>query len=62
MGEKKKKKNKPSSKKWSKYEIDGDKIKYKAKFCPRCGSGIFLAKHKDRLYCGRCQYTEFINK
>lgn len=30
------------------------------KTCPRCGDGTFLAKHKDRLYCGKCRYTEFL--
>ncbi|MEM4318376.1 MAG: 30S ribosomal protein S27ae [Candidatus Pacearchaeota archaeon] len=52
---KKKKKNKTPSKRWEYY---GEKNK--ARFCPRCGPGIFLAKHKDRLYCGKCHYTEFI--
>ena len=51
-------KNKPTSKKYSKYEADGKK----AKVCPRCGPGIFLATHKDRLYCGKCHYTEFTAK
>ncbi|KII66211.1 Ubiquitin-40S ribosomal protein S27a [Thelohanellus kitauei] len=22
--------------------------------CPKCGPGVFLANHHDRLYCGRC--------
>ncbi|CAD5232678.1 unnamed protein product [Bursaphelenchus xylophilus] len=22
-----------------------------------CGGGVFMAKHKDRLYCGRCHQT-----
>lgn len=57
---KKAKKNKPSSKRWKKYRIEGDSLERLLKFCPRCGSGIFLAKHKDRLYCGKCHYTEFI--
>lgn len=57
---KKKKKNKASSKRWNKYKIEGDKIVYTHRFCPRCGPGIFLSKHKDRFYCGKCQYTEFI--
>ena len=54
-------KNKPTSKKWEKYKIEGDKI-VREKICPRCGPGIFLAKNKDRLFCGRCKYTEFISK
>ena len=41
------------------YEIKGEKIVRKRKFCPRCGEGIFLAEHKDRRTCGKCGYTEF---
>jgi len=41
------------------YEIKGDKIIRKRKFCPRCGEGVFLAEHKDRRTCGKCGYTEF---
>ena len=51
-------KNKPTSKKYAKYSIEGEKAK-KEKICPRCGPGIFLAVHKDRLHCGKCKYTEF---
>jgi len=58
---KKSHKNKPSSQRWKKYIIEGDKIK-KEKFCPRCGPGVFLMKGKNRLYCGRCHYTEFLSK
>ncbi len=32
---------------------------YKAgKSCPKCGSGIRLADHKDRRSCGKCGYFE----
>lgn len=32
---------------------------YKAgKYCPKCGTGIKLAEHKDRLSCGKCGYME----
>ena len=55
-------KNKPTSKKYSKYTVEGDKIVSKEKTCPRCGPGVFLMKAKDRLYCGRCHYTEFLGK
>lgn len=54
-------KNKPTSKKYSKYKIEGDKI-IRAKMCPRCGPGIFLAIAKDRAFCGKCKYTEFNKK
>jgi len=33
--------------------------KAKAKFCPKCGAGVFMAEHKDRFTCGKCKYTEF---
>ncbi len=54
-------KNKPTSKKYTKYKIDGEIIK-KEKNCPRCGPGIFLMIAKDRIYCGKCHYAEFNGK
>jgi len=57
---KKKTKNKPSSKKYSKYKLAGDKIT-RDKSCPRCGPGIFLSRSPSRDYCGRCHYTEFLS-
>lgn len=50
--------NKPTGKKYKHYTIEGGKIK-RAKYCPRCGMGVFLANHKGRWYCGKCRYTEF---
>lgn len=58
---KKKHTNKPTSKKYTKYKIEGDKVT-RAKTCPRCGPGIFLSVGKGRSYCGRCHYTEFDKK
>ncbi|MBD3261194.1 MAG: 30S ribosomal protein S27ae [Candidatus Altiarchaeales archaeon] len=43
--------------KWELYE-SGDKLTRKRKNCPKCGDGVFLAEHKDRLSCGFCGYTE----
>jgi len=54
-------KNKPSSKRWKKYKIEGDKIT-REKTCPRCGAGIFLMKANNRLYCGKCHLTEFVSE
>lgn len=59
---KKKKKDKPSSKKYKMYEVSGSELKRKNKSCPKCGTGVFLAQHKDRLTCGKCSYTEFTKK
>ena len=36
-----------------------EKGERKNKFCPKCGAGVFLAKHKDRQVCGQCGYAEF---
>lgn len=60
-GGKKPHKNKPTSKKYEHYKLSGQKAE-RDKVCVKCGPGIFLAKHKDRLYCGRCHYTEFSQK
>lgn len=54
-------KNKPTSKKYSKYKIEGSKI-VRSPHCPRCGPGVFLMDTKDRLYCGKCHYSEFKSK
>ena len=54
-------KNKKTSKKYAKYKIEGDKV-IRGKNCPRCGLGIFLMEANDRLYCGKCHYTEFRKK
>jgi small subunit ribosomal protein S27Ae len=54
-------KNKPTSKKYSKYKIEGDVVK-REKVCPRCGPGVFLMQAKDRVYCGKCHYSEFTGK
>ncbi|MGM0405889.1 MAG: 30S ribosomal protein S27ae [Thermoplasmatota archaeon] len=44
------------------YEVDGDELKRKRRNCPKCGDGVFLAVHKDRVSCGKCGYTEFKEK
>jgi small subunit ribosomal protein S27Ae len=51
------KKKKTTSQKWKKYSVSQDKI-VKKRFCPKCGPGIFLAEHSDRVSCGMCGYTE----
>jgi small subunit ribosomal protein S27Ae len=64
-GEKKGKKpakNKPTSKKYAKYSVDGDKVTRNAKHCPRCGPGVFLGEGLGRSFCGKCGYAEFASK
>ena len=50
------------SKKWEIYESSGDRVSRKNRFCPKCGPGVYLAKHADRSTCGKCGYTEFSKK
>ena len=64
-GEKKGKKphkNKPTSKKYTKYKVEGNKVTLQGKYCPRCGPGIFLMENQGRKYCGKCHYSEFGSK
>lgn len=51
-------KNKPTSRKYKKYRIEGDKV-VRDRFCPRCGPGVFLMNSQGRFYCGKCHYSEF---
>ena len=41
------------------YKITDNKVDRIRRECPRCGKGVFMAVHKDRLTCGKCSYTEF---
>jgi small subunit ribosomal protein S27Ae len=41
------------------YELKDGKAVKKNPTCPRCGDGVFLATHKDRVSCGKCGYTEY---
>ena len=43
-----------------KYDTSSGKLVRKGEFCPepRCGPGVFLAVHADRVTCGRCGYTK----
>jgi len=54
-------KNKPTSKKYTKYTIEGDTVK-RERNCPRCGPGVFLMIAQGRVYCGKCHYAEFDSK
>lgn len=57
----KKKDAKPAPKEPSKrslYKVEGGKVVRARRACPKCGPGVFLANHEDRISCGRCGYTE----
>ncbi len=40
------------------YQLDGNKLTRTRPVCPKCGPGVFMATHKDRVSCGSCGYTE----
>ena len=52
------KKGAAKTRKSSLYKIEGGKLIRLRKSCPRCGSGVFLAQHKNRASCGKCGYSE----
>jgi small subunit ribosomal protein S27Ae len=60
--ERKAKVPKRKSSKWKAYVISGGSISRRLKSCPKCGEGVYLAQHKDRLACGKCGYTESTKK
>ncbi|MEM0359838.1 MAG: 30S ribosomal protein S27ae [Candidatus Diapherotrites archaeon] len=56
---KKQKKKKAKMKKSAYYAVKDGRLERKKQTCPKCGPGIFLAEHKDRLVCGNCAYTKW---
>lgn len=40
------------------YKVQGETLTRTHKACPKCGSGTFLAEHRDRRSCGHCGYME----
>jgi len=50
---------KPGGIKRTLYRVEGARFERLRAHCPKCGPGTFLAKHADRVSCGRCGYTEF---
>ena len=41
------------------YDVSSGKVVRKKPVCPKCGPGVFMATHADRVSCGKCGYTEF---
>jgi small subunit ribosomal protein S27Ae len=54
-----KKKERPDTPIYKFYDVKGGKLTRLRKECPRCGHGVFLAEHRDRLTCGKCGYTSY---
>jgi ubiquitin-small subunit ribosomal protein S27Ae len=44
------------------YKVDGGSMTRLRKECPRCGKGYFMAQHDNRLTCGHCGYTTYLQK
>ena len=44
------------------YDVSSGVLKRKNKFCPKCGPGVFMGEHKDRVSCGKCGYLEMKKK
>jgi len=42
---------------WKYYRVEGGALVRLRRECPRCGPGVFMAQHADRLHCGRCGHT-----
>ena len=59
---KKQTKNKKPSERWKMYELKDGKLIRKNPTSPKEGAGIFMARHKDRVTCGKSGYTEFNTK
>ncbi len=63
MADKKKEtKKKAESYKRDAYKVEDGKLVRTKPVCPKCGPGVFMAVHKDRVSCGKCGYTEFNKK
>ena len=41
------------------WTVEGGTVTRNRKSCPKCGPGVFMAEHYDRMHCGRCGYTKF---
>jgi ubiquitin-small subunit ribosomal protein S27Ae len=54
-----KKKERKESPIYKFFPVKQDKVERLRKECPRCGRGVYLGEHKDRLTCGKCGYTSF---
>ena len=40
------------------FSTKGDKVVRMRQQCKNCPAGTFLSEHADRLYCGKCHFTE----
>jgi small subunit ribosomal protein S27Ae len=63
MADKEKQKTKaPGISKKDFFKVEDGKLTRTKNHCPKCGPGVFMAEHPNRVACGRCGYTEFKKK
>ncbi|MBI5133733.1 MAG: 30S ribosomal protein S27ae, partial [Thaumarchaeota archaeon] len=36
---------------WKYYKVEGEQVKKLKKECSRCGKGVFMGEHGDRITC-----------
>jgi len=60
--EKQPKQKTPRTAKKDYFKVEGGKVARTRKHCPKCGPGVFMAEHANRVSCGKCGYTEFKKK
>jgi small subunit ribosomal protein S27Ae len=60
--EKQPKQKTPRTAKKDYFKVEGGKVARTRKHCPKCGPGVFMAEHENRVSCGKCGYTEFKKK
>jgi ubiquitin-small subunit ribosomal protein S27Ae len=41
------------------WEVKDGKVIRLNRTCPRCGEAVYLARHYNRMTCGKCGYTKF---
>ena len=41
------------------WEVKDGKVVRLNRTCPRCGEGVYMAKHYNRQSCGRCGLSKF---
>jgi len=41
------------------WEVKDGKVIRLNRTCPRCGEGVYLARHYNRSSCGKCGYSKF---
>ncbi len=38
------------------YKVSGERLERTRQNCPKCGPGVFMGEHANRVSCGKCGY------